>query len=316
MEITEIFSQEELEILTIYDPFPEKRTSIKIRRRGYWYNISVIDIDENPIHDYTIVCVHGWGSNALNYRYLLKFLSPYFKIIAFDLKGHGESDKDDDTYDLGQFTEELAQLIDHYNPEKLILVGHSMGTAIVMNYLYLNPNRANAAVLLSGAANFREPLPKLVPLILTHMDERIKNFLVEVAMIIYSSSKLPKDIQKILRRQLKVTPYNVYRNALLNTVFAWKKQEELQEIQTPILIMVGGKDTLTPQKNSEKLNQLLPNSRLIIIPDVNHALLLEQGMEVSNLIREFVEYQMDLDNICDECGLQKISNLYSEGYIR
>ncbi|NHK32738.1 MAG: alpha/beta hydrolase [Asgard group archaeon] len=313
MTITKKFTKEELDILTTYDPFPEKRTSISIRRGGSWYNISVIDINENPVHDYTLICVHGWGSNALNYRYVLKFLAPYFRVIAFDLKGHGESDKEDDTYDIGQFTEELAQLIDHYDPKNLILIGHSMGTAIVMNYLYLNPHRANAALLLSGAANFREPLPRIVPLVFSHMDDRIKNLLVELALSIYSSSKLPKKIQKILRKQLKVTPYHVYRNALLNTVFAWKRDEDLNKIQTPILIMVGGKDILTPQKNSEKLNQLLPNSRLIILPDVNHALLLEQGMEVTNLIREFVEYQMDIDNLNCECKLQKSSNLYSEG---
>jgi pimeloyl-ACP methyl ester carboxylesterase len=188
-----------------------------------------------------------------------------------------------------------------------------MGTAIVMNYLYLNPTRVNAAVLLSGAANFREPIPRLVPLILSHMDERIKNLLVEIALAIYSSSKLPKEIQKVLRKQLKVTPYHVYRNALLNTVFAWKRKEELERIQTPILIMVGGKDILTPQKNSEKLNELLPNSRLIIIPEVNHALLLEQGMEVTNLIQEFVEYQIDLDGVQNDFNRIKSTDLYSEG---
>jgi pimeloyl-ACP methyl ester carboxylesterase len=313
MIITDMFTREELEILTIYDPFPGNRTSLRIRRNSSWYNISVIDINKNPIYDYTIICVHGWGSNALTYRYLLRFLSPYFRVIAFDLKGHGESDKEDDSYDIEQFTEELAQLIEHYNPKNFILVGHSMGTAIVMNYLYINPFRANAAVLLSGAANFREPLPRLVPLILTHMDERLKNLAVELTLSILSSSKMPKDIQKVLREQLKKTPYHVYRSALLNTIFAWKKDEDLGKITTPILIMVGGKDILTPQKNSEKLNQLLPNSRLVIIPDVNHSLLLEQGMEVTNLIKEFIEYQIDLDEAETQFGFQRLSDLYSEG---
>ena len=312
MIITEMFTEEELEILTVYDPFPDKRTSLRIRRDGSWYNISVIDMNENPTYDYTIICVHGWGSNALNYRYLLKFLSPCFRVIAFDLKGHGESDKEDDTYDIGQFTEELAQIINHYNPKNFILVGHSMGTAIVMNYLYLNPLRANASILLSGASNFREPLPRLVPLILTHMDDRVKNLVVELATAILSSSKIPKEIRKVLREQLKKTPYHVYRSALLNTIFAWKKDEDLKRILTPTLIMVGGKDILTPRKNSEKLNKLLPNSRLIIIPEVNHALLLEQGMEVSNLIKEFTEYQIDLDNAEREHRVQRLSDLSSE----
>ncbi|MHA1551916.1 MAG: alpha/beta fold hydrolase, partial [Candidatus Heimdallarchaeaceae archaeon] len=68
----------------LFDPFSEKRAELKIRRSGSWYNISYIDINENPLYDYTLICAHGWGSSSIIYSYLLKLLGPYFRIIAYD----------------------------------------------------------------------------------------------------------------------------------------------------------------------------------------------------------------------------------------
>ncbi|GAJ22593.1 unnamed protein product, partial [marine sediment metagenome] len=49
--------------------------------------------------------------------------------------------------------------------------------------------------------------------------------------------------------------------------------------------------------DSMKLRELLPNSRLIILPDSKHDILLEQGKDVANLVKEFVEYQIDLESV-------------------
>jgi len=289
-------SEEEYKILTEqYDPFSEIRTTVKIRRGGTWYPVSVIDTGLETKYDWTIICVHGWGSNALIYRFLIYSLSSYFRIIAYDLKGHGESDKGEDTYDLGLYTEELAQIIDHYNPQNLVLIGHSMGTAIVMNYLFYNPKRAKVAIISSGSADFREPLPRIVPLFISKMDERVKNALVELGVTMNVTKDCPKELVELIREQNKKAPYFVYRNALLNTIYAWKRDEELANIKIPVLLVVGDKDLLTPPHHAERLHELLPNSHLVIIKDAGHSIMIEKGMEVASLVKDFVEYQIDLE---------------------
>lgn len=287
----------EMDDLRMFDPFTEKRAKLRIRRSGSWYNVSYIDINENPLYDYTLICAHGWGSSSIIYSYLLKLLGPYFRIIAYDMKGHGFSDSDPDTYDLGLFTEELAQIVDYINPKNLILLGHSMGSAIVQNYLCLNPERAKAAVLLSSAPNFREPIPRLFPLMFSRMDERVKNLILHVGMNLLESTTVHPKYLNIIREQRKSMPYQVFRLSLLNTVYAWKKDEELKNLETPILLMVGEKDHFTSVKDSMKLRELLPNSRLLILPDSKHDIVLEQGRDVANLVKEFVEYQIDLESV-------------------
>ncbi len=292
------FTVEELQDtdLLIYDPFHNKRTTLQIKRNGAYYNISVIDLFDTPKYDdYTVICVHGWGSNSLSYRFVLKYLSPYCRVVAYDIKGHGESDKGDDTYDLDLFTEELAQVIGHYNPKKLILIGHSMGSAIVLNYLFLNPGRAKAAVIISSSSDFKEPLPRVVPMVLSNIDEQVKNSIIQLVMTLNVTRECPKQLLDIIREQSKKTPYHVYRKALLNTIYAWKKDEDLKNIKEQILLIVGDKDIVTPLKQSMRLNELLPNSRLVIIPNAGHGILIEKGKHVALLIKEFIEFQVQQD---------------------
>jgi pimeloyl-ACP methyl ester carboxylesterase len=298
--------KDELDILSDYDPFHDKRITLSIRRAGTWYDISLIDINDQPLYDYFVLCVHGWGSNALNFRYLLKFLAPYCRVVAYDLKGHGESTKEDDSYDIGLFTEELAQIIDYYNPKNLILIGHSMGTAIVMNYLYHNPMKAKTAILLSGAADFKEPFPKLLPIVFPNLDEKIKNMIIDVASYLIQSKSIPKELSLLVKKHRKQTPYYVYRKSLLNTVFAWHKGDELKQIRTPTLIMVGEKDTITPVKQSYELNKLLPNSRMLIFPESKHEILIEKGKEVSDLIKEYIEFLVDKDRTKKDSRISRV----------
>ena len=153
MSLRKEFTSEDLEELLIYDPYEEERQLVKIQTDRHEYEISVVDLNKNPKHDCTLILVHGWGSNLLNYRFLLKYLHEYFRIIAYDLRGHGESDKTESDYDLQLYADELSCVIDHFKPSNIVLMGHSMGTTIVMNHLYLHPE-IKAAILTSGSSNF------------------------------------------------------------------------------------------------------------------------------------------------------------------
>ena len=61
--------------------------------------------------------------------------------------------------------------------------------------------------------------------------------------------------------------------------------------------MAGEKDYLTTVKDAKKLRDLIPNSRLIIFLNSKHDLPMAQGIEVATLVKEFVEYHIDLERI-------------------
>lgn len=305
------FAEEELEQLEkILDPFKEQRKVVKIRRGGTWYDTSVVDLNSNPKYDKTLVCVHGFGSNLLIFRFIMQSLQKYFRVIAFDLKGHGESDKSKDTYDLGMFTEQLAQIVDHYELDQFILLGQSMGTAISQNYTILNTDRVEALILSSGSADFRKPFPRFIPNIIKNIKEEFKDRLIDITFDMTVSNICDKRIVEYIKSLNKMTSYQVYRQALLHTIYIWDGTDPISTITAPTLILVGENDILTPKKEAEELSKLIPNSRLVILPDTGHSVPLERGKSVSKLVYEFIMHLIDQEKSNLNDYIDNVKKLY------
>jgi pimeloyl-ACP methyl ester carboxylesterase len=98
-----------------------------------------------------VILVHGlYSSAAINWGLPGTFdlLAEHYHVIAFDLRGHGLSDKPTEDADYGQpMVEDLTRLMDHLNIRKAHIVGYSLGGIIVMKFLVDHPDRALSATL-------------------------------------------------------------------------------------------------------------------------------------------------------------------------
>lgn len=82
-----------------------------------------------------IVCHHGLASNARIWEMVAPLLTERgFRVIAYDARGHGLTDKPDDGYDIQTITADLASFIDACQFERPLLAGHSWGANIILNY--------------------------------------------------------------------------------------------------------------------------------------------------------------------------------------
>lgn len=88
-----------------------------------------------------IVLIHGWTCNTKYYQYQVPEFSKNYKVITYDLRGHGESDKSPEATEfnmsLDTFATDLYELIEYLNLKNVNLVGWSMGTSIILNYIEL-----------------------------------------------------------------------------------------------------------------------------------------------------------------------------------
>ena len=98
----------------------------------------------------TFVLVHGLASTRRIWDLVLPFLSREHKVIAFDLRGHGESEKPDDGYALEDLCDDVDELLRRYGVTRPILVGHSAGANLVLRHA-VTRRSARAVVLLDGA---------------------------------------------------------------------------------------------------------------------------------------------------------------------
>src|SRR5256885_6922263 len=108
-----------------------------------------------------ILLVHGWGCTAYVFRYNMPALAAAgFRTIAFDLKGHGLSDKPQNAaeYTIDALVEHLREVLDALGLEKPVLAGHSLGGTLIYHFACKYPERVRGLGLLAPAGLSGVPL--------------------------------------------------------------------------------------------------------------------------------------------------------------
>lgn len=98
----------------------------------------------------TIVLVHGWKGSHRLFDPAINRLADRFRVIAFDNRGMGESDKPGGRYDFDVLADDLGFVLAELGAEEVTLVGWSMGCSIGLEYLRRGGERAARLVLVNG----------------------------------------------------------------------------------------------------------------------------------------------------------------------
>ena len=97
-----------------------------------------------------VMLVHGMGLNRCMWDWQLAALTPRFRVIRYDLLGHGDSDKPVKTYRMDDFVDQLARLMDVLALDRSALVGFSLGGLIVQAFTLAHPDRVSALAILNA----------------------------------------------------------------------------------------------------------------------------------------------------------------------
>src|SRR3972149_5766022 len=102
-----------------------------------------------------IVCILGLTANHVCWRSMADILAPRHRLIAYDLRGRGDSDKPPTGYSLDQHGRDLGALLDHFGLKKAVLMGHSLGAHIALKFAAAHPQRVSKLVLVDGGIDVR-----------------------------------------------------------------------------------------------------------------------------------------------------------------
>ena len=96
-----------------------------------------------------VILVHGFGSKKETWIAQFKPLSEHFKVIRFDNRGAGKSDRPKEKYTMELFADDIAGLMDFLKIDKVHIIGWSLGGMIVQNFVIKYPERVNKMVLIN-----------------------------------------------------------------------------------------------------------------------------------------------------------------------
>jgi pimeloyl-ACP methyl ester carboxylesterase len=227
----------------------------------------------------TVVLVHGAGGSHLDWPAELRRL-PDVCLLALDLPGHGRSGGSG-RESVGAYRAVVSAFLDALDLNRVVLVGHSMGGAIVQDMALHAAARLAGIVLVATGARLRVAPELLASLADDH--ERAVDFIITHEY----APGAPEQLVRLGRaRLLEVRPDVLHGDYVACNAF--DVMTELGRIHLPTLIVGGAADEMTPPKYLTFLAERIPNAQLRLIEGSGHMVALEQPVVVAQAVADFV----------------------------
>ncbi len=244
-------------------------------------NIQGVDIgyiaSGEPGKGHTIVLIHGAGGNARRWEAQLAELGHSHYAIAVDLPGHPPS-KGSPCEQIFLYRTWLKEFIDAMGLNQIVLAGHSMGGGIVADYTLMHPYQVKGLILVGTAARFNIPQERLAAILNGPYDP-------ESARSGFSP-KVDRDLfQAFVEESAAMDPMIRYTDLLACNRYT---EKGIENITCPTLIICGMDDTGTSPDHAREMNERIPDSRLVLVKDAAHYVMMEQPTVVNEAITAFL----------------------------
>ncbi len=240
-----------------------------------------------------VMLIHGWGCSTYIYRDNMPAIAGAgFRAIAFDLKGHGLSDKpqEESEYTTEALIDHVGEVIDALELNQPTLVGHSLGGSLAYHFASRHATRVRALALLSPVGLTGVPLMTiyrlLTPAFLLPIMRRVKpTTIVKIALRrVYGKRGSPTE--RDLAEYLAPSQFPEYAGAvraLLHT-YDWSaaKDRDLRKAILPAIGMWGTLDHLMPKDGMRIYVPLVPGIELRPVRDAGHVITEETPQEVNS----------------------------------
>ncbi len=238
---------------------------------------------ENP---QTVVLLHGFGGNSvLTWMRLMPALKKKFHVIAPDLLASNFIRLNPLKYSVRSEVDLILELLKSLNIQKADFVGLSVGGWVSLIIALEHPELVNRLVLIESAGLTME-VPELARLTLTDRDTARKF----MGLLFYNPPPLPGFVlDQLVKSSVRIKKkYEAVFMGFIENSRESLLDEKLGSITQPTLIIHGREDNVIPLKVAERLHQLIPHSKLLILEQSGHAPVWDQPGRLKKAILDFL----------------------------
>lgn len=239
----------------------------------------------------TIVFVNGLLTDTASWSGHLPYFTEKYRCLVWDCRGQGQSDKPNHIYETRFHSDDLAALVEALGIEHAHFVGLSNGGAAVLSYAADHPERASS-VAAAGAYAHVDTIEKVkLTSWVRAMEAGGSPLRFDVAVPwVWGGGYLDKNYEGLLYfREKGANMHTEWATNLIKGAMVHDIRDKLPLIQAPVLVVVGEDDVLTPPKLSRYIAERIPRSELVVMPDLGHAVALEDVEGFSNTLLGFFE---------------------------
>jgi pimeloyl-ACP methyl ester carboxylesterase len=240
----------------------------------------------------TVMLLHGYPFNRSMWNEQIEALQAHHRVIAPDLRGHGETEVTASPATMEAMARDIATLLEMLEISRAVIGGLSMGGYVALAFCRQFPLITRALILADtraqadtdeGKANRALQAEKA----LKEGMEGIADSMLPRLLAPETVTRRP-DVVRRLREMMVSTPPAGAAAALAGMAQREDQLEFLARIICPVLIVVGRKDVITPVADSERMHHEIGGSRLEIIENAGHVSNLEQPAEFNRILQTFL----------------------------
>ncbi len=229
-----------------------------------------------------LILITGFASAQNLWYSQVRAFSKHYRVITFDNRGFGKSDKPPGPYTTKMMASDTIALMDRLGIEKAHIVAGSMGGMIAQEMAIDHPQRVNKLVLFcttAGGQLWRDMLFDLIE----DSDPRwnrsrsdltganLQKFMVAMASRSFNGKFYQVFIIPLVKLQARLGRVKVPVGQL-EAMISHNTLERLDKIQASTLVLAGGKDRVMPPHSSEVLASRIKGAKLVVIEGGAHAL--------------------------------------------
>lgn len=241
-----------------------------------------------------LVMIHGAQGDQTMFNDLAAMFARSYRVLTFDQRGSGLSDKPHAEYSIPQLADDTAALMDHIGFEVAHIIGVSMGGMIALEFALRHARRVRTLVLgcttpggpraiRIGGAAFADAYSTR-PM----SSEERGRALAAAAFTGGYIDRHPEIIPAMIeaRRQRPLDPFVL--DARLKAAIKHDVFDRLEQIASPTLVITGKDDALIAWENSRLLADRIPNAELVLLEPAGHCFWLEKPEESRSAIERFL----------------------------
>jgi len=244
----------------------------------------------------TVLLIQGLGARAADWGPALpRALAERFRVVLFDNRGTGSSDKPREAWTLDDMTLDALAVLDAVGAERAHVIGVSMGGMIAQLVALDHAARIERLVLLSTNAGGRSavhPGPEMLSVFQPPRGtppEQIMRHALELIGAPGWAASHPSEVEELVRLSLEQPTPKYAFSAQLQALLASDRSERVRDIAQPTLVVHGDADRLIPVQNGRLLAERIPGARLEILDGIGHMAMWEAPGKLCRVVLDFLE---------------------------
>ena len=241
-----------------------------------------------------LLLIMGLGANATAWWKQIPAFAEHYRVIAFDNRGAGRSEKPAGPYSIPQMADDADALMDALGVASSHVFGMSLGGMIAQEYTLRHPRRVHALILggtTPGGPKAVTAGPQVVQHFATVASLPIEQAIERGLSLLYSDAFIGANREWLLPRALELAHLMPPPHALqaqLIAAMTHNTYDRLAGLAAPALVLSGTADKIVPHHNSVLLSEGIPGARLVQFEGAGHGFLVERAEEVNRSVLGFL----------------------------